>query len=123
MLTAGMLKDEPAVSKEELKILVARTVVGNIKTLNNMTSADSRETRQIVRRFFYSQSSEDAIAEQNKQVAAGDPLHMGFTKAEPADLHINLDEAKLTQKTISPHMFLYLKIRVEEVRGHGQPAA
>jgi len=128
-LEAGMLKDEPAVTPDELAGKAAiwadavhstgRFDSGQHKSLNNMTSSVAREARQALRGILYCQVAEDEIAERLKAMAKkpgpSDIKYLGCTKVDRATVSVDYNAIKPTD--VSADMFFYIKSEVEKVSG------
>ena len=128
-LVAGMLKDEPAVTADELDgkgeafanavHSTHRFHAGRHKSLNNMTSSGAREVRQAIRGIIYCQATEKEIADQLQAMGnkpdPSESKYLGCIKVERAALSI--DRAKISPSDFSAEMFLYIKSEVEKVSG------
>ena len=127
-----MLKDEPAVSKDELDgkgeafanalHSTQRFSVGQHRSLNRMISSTARRVQQVIRGIIYCQPAEDVIEAQHKvlikegkMVEPKDTHYLGYLKVERAALSI--DRAKISPSDFSAEMFLYIRGEVEKVSG------
>ena len=101
-LVAGMLKDEPAVSKDEINgkgkafaIAVHSTNrfhAGQHRSLNKLTSSASRQVQEVIRGIIHCQPAEDIIEGQHKtmikegkMVLPSDMQYLGYLNVRKPD--------------------------------------